>query len=283
MIASLASKLKKPVKSDLPELPVWGDDWLSTIIRSQDAAREEVRYGNGYLHVSSLINNFCPRAQVLYGLEPNAVTRLPSSGDRIVWSIGKALEAYVRKQLAARYKHFMFGRWSCSCSATKVEGLHKEVTCPLCKTSADNYDEFTLYDHSLRICGNPDILIYFEGKLLVVEIKSIKKDGFDALESPLPNHVFQLNFYRTMLGEQAHPYGIVFYVKKDYDFKSPYKEFHVDSTMQSSAINLAIENVKGLRSYQMKAELPPKLSACFSPSTQVAKTCPVCVSCFNRD
>lgn len=279
-LSNRVRQVDRPAARTATEAQTFGDGWLTSILSSQDRQAEEKRMGQAYTHVTSLID-FCPRAATL-AAETGQPLQSTSSGIRIVWKIGRAVEAHVREQFFLAHRELMFGHWKCACGSLTYTGGHRQSVCPTCKTPADIYGEYTLHDHNAMITGSPDLLIRHEGKLRIVEIKSINKEGFAKLNKPQADHVFQINHYARMLGREAHSTNIILYVKKDFDFKSPYKEFHVPITAQAAGIRNSLEQQREALAARSAGRLPPRLCACVSPTSPTAKACGMVVACFNR-
>lgn len=74
-------------------------------------------------------------------------------------------------------------------------------------------DEEVVVKNSLPpISGRADFLLNIDGPLYVVELKTINKDGFTALDGPKSDHATQLQIYLNML---SVPSGGVLYECKD--------------------------------------------------------------------
>lgn len=263
-------------------LESFDSNWLINMLSAQDERMEESRTHEGYTHVSALLN-FCPRAFRLIKEHGINDARSVRSCDRVMWAIGRSVESHVRNQFFKAHKPSMVGIWHCTCGRLKRSGGWIHSVCDQCGTPADHYAEKTLFDHDNMIVGNPDLLISQDGKLRVIEVKSINKKDFDALTKPKPDHVFQLNHYVRMLGAEAHDTNVVFYTSKDYQWASPYKEYHVGRNEQKAAIDLSLRNAKEFNDSARDGTLPERLRACDSPSSSRAKKCPACVHCFNTD
>ncbi len=146
--------------------------------------------------------------------------------------------------------------------------------------------EITLFDHQLKISGNPDLLWMHEGEMHVIEIKSITKNNFNELTSPQVNHLFQSSCYHRLLSAQGivtAPNVITFYTRKEWEWKTPYKEFHSSANELSGIISHAFDQVAVLRESENQNDLPAKLPVCNTAHSPTAKNCPVCTNCFARN
>lgn len=269
---------------------------LTALIETRDKMPEKARNTKGFedfIHVSELAT-MCPRRKVLQFLDGSDDTnQIPRSADRLLWKIGKAVEKHIRDQVIAAmdFKH-VWGKWVCPCGDSSYLGEFKpRHICSNCHKEHRTYDEVTVYDANAMIAGHPDLLILLDGKLYVVEIKSMNVNEFERLAAPKPNHAFQAASYQRMLRASKVPMPvastvITIYGNKDYSFRGgAYKEFHVPvtgKTMQAAldaAWAMAI-NVKNAR--RKKSALPKRVRECKTVDSPVAKNCTMCVNCFSR-
>lgn len=275
----------RPLPEDSP-LP---ERFVTSIVDQMDRIPENIRVAtSGYTHVSAL-TSFCGRRSLLMQQQDRQSLRSVTGGERVMWRIGRAVESHIREQyLAARNNQNVLGRWTCLCGKALHVGLHNSSSrCNDCNSPLNVYGEFTLRDEEAKIVGNPDLLILHESSVVVSEIKSMKKDQWELLTAPLPDHVFQAGMYHDLLKRQAaryrvHSTGVFIYCTKDYKHGSPYKEFHVDFTKPSLvAIREMIRNsVLDALHAQQTQDLVPR-TVCASPNCAMAKACPVATVCFN--
>lgn len=268
-------------------------DFLTRQIDLQDRIPEAARVGKpGYMHVSSLIGG-CSREHVIASRTGTSLVNYVTGADRVVWAMGRASEAHVRKQLlAASGKRGIYGKWTCE-AHHEVEraGFFDHTAKCHCGQTLERYAEITLLDHDNRVCGNPDKVLRVASAFMPVEMKSMEGDAWDALEAPLGNHVHQAIMYRYLLqknGFAVHDKVIVFYVKKRYAFPKKgqkghpvYKEFHIDATtpqmQQIVADTLAI--AKDIADHLTNQTTPERI--CDSPTCSRAKyQCKVPTTCF---
>ena len=246
------------------------------------------------MHVSGLIG-ICERAAVLQRVfhdgqnTYNSVTGF----DRIVWRIGRAVEAHIRDNMIRGYgANRVLGRWTCPCGATIFEGTFPadKPICPKCLKERDVYLEMDLIDEEYGVQGHPDcMLIWDDGSIIVVEIKSMNAKEWDALDAPKGDHRFQAGMYRRILQRKGYKVSdkvIIIVATKDYKFKrkeSPYKEYHVDATnpQLQAELDLALALAGRVRTSVEQGRLPTRLPQCADPHTSTAKVCSQCVRCFN--
>lgn len=270
---------------ELAPAPEFTEGYLTRLVEASDAQPDTSRVAPGYIHVSSLLR-FCPRLYRLAATDGITINDLPRPADRIMWALGRAAESHVRRAVIEQLgRERIYGLWQCLCGQVAIEGPYERRVCLHCQSPASNFGEAPVFDHDLRISGSPDLQLIEPGGRRVVEIKSMNKKDFDALTGPKPDHVFQCTSYIDLLrrsGVAVQDLGIIFYVCKDYAFRSPYKEFHVEAETMRMQIDAARASVALLRSAENGDGLPPKLAVCQSPASPTARQCPGCANCFAR-
>jgi hypothetical protein len=257
-----------------------------------DSEPEKSRAGGELVHVSSLINgDWCPRAHLIHRAhaQDHYENVLPQM--RIVWALGRAAEQHVRSQfIRAHGKHRVIGKWQCLCGESTREGVGAEfVKCTGCGSPIETYRELVLHDAELGLIGSPDLVFVAEdGGYEVVEIKSIKKDGFAELIGPKPDHVLQcygyVDFLRRTTGNRVN--GRVLYVAKDFinPKQSPYREYRIDDHFEATASQVydgLKYTLSKMREHQQSNTLPERLDACSSPASKRARNCAACTLCFS--
>lgn len=271
-----------------PAMPELKRNLVKEVLDGQDRIPERDRRlgGTGYVHVSSLIG-MCARRQVLAGLHERTVQESVTGGHRVMWALGKAAEKHARQQLIAGWGYqSVFGRWECRCGALETRGYHdSRRRCERCGESANTYEELTLFDHTHRIVGNPDLLFRDHGFFVPLECKSMTGEQFKELREPKPDHIHQAIMYRHLLeanGFPAHDEAIILYVNKNFMFGSPYKEFHVNtrSPANEALIARSLEEAARVRDGFREGVPPPRLM-CDSVHHPEAKKCPLVGLCFN--
>jgi hypothetical protein len=270
--------------------------FLTSLIEAQDKIPEGKRGDglHGYIHVSGLLS-FCPRRHVLMTMDEVQAHQTPSSFDRLLWAIGRAVERHVRTQtIAALNFAGVYGAWACVCGRHGYAGFHDpESRCGVCGGLATEYREMSLVDDQAKVMGHPDCVILIGDKFHVVEIKSMNKEQFAELDNPIPAHVFQARSYQKILKQDFKkgllPYDvedevIIIYASKAYNFRGkPYKEFHVKpQTAFTTSIMLAWKLAKTAADALKAKKLPPRWSACASMDTLTARNCVACTNCFSR-
>lgn len=256
------------------------------IIDLRDSTPELARIGQpGYIHLSELVT-LCARKQALM-LDRGVVTENQITGaHRVMWRIGRAVEAHVRSQLVDGMPMDAFGGWSCRCGATERVG-HRPArqTCATCANPVDQYRELTLRDDEHGVVGNPDFVTRHRACYVPVEIKSMVKTEWDELRQPKANHVMQAIGYRRLLqvnGFPVHDDVVLIYVAKDFAWGSPYKEFHVRVTQRhEDQLDELFAEAKLVLDYLATGRLPTRVH-CTHIGGRRAKGCPVNGECFAR-
>lgn len=267
-------------------------EWLHAKIETQDRTAQHDRRGKeGFLHVSGLID-FCPRQHAILRRDvehrPPLVTSV-DSGMRLIWAIGRAVEAHIRAQLIEDDRASVYGVWTCACEDTTHTGHFPDNrVCHSCRKRLTTYREVTLLDHEARVTGNPDLILHVHDAFLPVEIKSMNRKEWDLISTPRGDHLFQNGWYARMMlrnGWRVHRKAFVVYACKDYlgQGKSPYKVFEIDT--QAPALAALIDESRRVAMAAHAgavpdAELPPR--PCANPQARMAKKCACVAPCFIR-
>lgn len=270
------------------------DGYVVSQVMAGDRSPEKVRGGSGYVHASSLIA-CCPRRHALMSLLGSGY-KVPRSADRLVWAIGRAVEAHIRNQFIEQVDGAgVIGEWSCQCRKSKTDGFRPSVKlkCETCGKPQTHYGELALFDHEYRIVGSVDLLYARPDnhRVRVNEIKSINKKEFDLLTCPKGDHVWQALIYRRLLqrnGVDVDDKVAVIYGCKDYSFKGPpYLEFSVKpSPEHETGLDKMWKRAAEIRDFTLakanktKAVLPPRIQLCPHANTVTAKSCDQCNACF---
>ena len=232
---------------------------ISSVVAAHDARSEVDRLAeyDGWLHASALVG-LCARQYAIARAFGGVPQKCPSSSMRIVWAMGRALEAHVVAAIRERFD------------------------------DRDCFFEATFRDEEHLVVGHPDATVWLDG-WLAVEVKSMNARDFQALEAPLFDHVLQALAYRHLLlvengGDEqfVRPEVVVLYVAKDFVRGSPYKEFVVDATTDyhGRALEAALDEAAVLVDAVARRRVPER-TACRRATCEKARGCPVAVTCFN--
>jgi hypothetical protein len=289
LLNNLSGRVLNPRQPQLPNLPApLPSDLVCSVLDAQDTVPERDRSSQpGYMHVSSLTDMMCPRRYAILVREERPIYRSVTGGHRVMWNIGRSVEAHIRTQyLRGTRRRGVFGKWACPCGEEERMGFYAaDRRCGTCNKPLSVYRELALFDHDAKIVGNPDMLLDYAERLVVVEIKSMNAKQWDEIKNPLGNHVFQAGMYRHLLalnGYQTHNQVSILYCTKDFKWGSPYKEFHVDVTTPERVrlFENARDYARMLAGHAAAGTLPPR-ERCDTTTSKEAQSCPVVASCFN--
>lgn len=283
LLNNLANKVKGVKEYSINILP---KGYVKSLIDKNDQVPEQSRIAtySGYVHVSSLSGNFCAREYAIAQHEELSLYESLTGGHKVTFKIGRAVEEHIRSAIIAEHgKKNIFAKWSCECGADSRLGLYREAKCK-CGKPLDIFDEPAITDEENGVTGRPDLVLYKDKTLHIVEIKSMKKDQWDTLEAPLDSHIKQNIFYPYLLDMYNYPVSPVvtfIYCTKDFKYGSPYKEFTID-TSETKYIKLREEllaEAKQVRNFIANKVSPPRI--CASEHSPLAKKCKVAFRCFN--
>lgn len=273
-------------------------DYVSRCVSRIDGANEDSRIASTPIHLSSLLSpDWCMRKAVLSKKYDLRVRNFAGSRMRLIWALGRAAEEHVRKSFIAGHgRENVVGAWRCACGNLTVRGkgtarLLDLQPCETCGTHPVIYGELSVTNRDASIIGNPDLLFTEQGDdaLHVTEIKSMNKESFVNLTSPIGTHELQVGGYVWLLRQNGYEVrsARVLYVCKDaLAPKQPlFKEFVID---HESRVRLfhdvigpvveqgfpALAGIKGAR-------MPDRLAVCSSIHSKKAKACEACSLCFN--
>lgn len=279
--------LLKTLVSQIQETKPLPDNFLKSILDESDRKPQQTRLASysGYTHVSSLANNFCPRQYAISIEEKLNLHESLTGGHKVTFAIGRAVEQHVRESFIESYgRHNIYAKWLCPCGKKYYEGLGLTVTCQ-CGKSVDIFSEPDIVDEENAIKGHPDLVFRYDKSLHVVEIKSIKADAWNDLESPLSSHIKQANLYPYLLSKKTgnvSPVVTFLYVTKDFKFGSPYKEFRIDTNSEENQKIRAemLAEAKQVKDYVSTRQMPERI--CSSLASNLAKKCPMAFRCFHQ-
>ncbi len=258
----LAERYVEPTNLEQPS-PVLPQEWVTGVTLAQDAIPRQSRPSeDSMLHVSSLVD-LCPRQYALARQMNVTMYRPVRAQDRVIWTMGLAAEDHVVRQFTA---------------------AHGET---------HMFRDQTFFVEELNLVGRPDAGIQVAQRCwAMLEVKSMNRPDFEALEAPLADHVIQAALYRWMMnnggcpampGHYAHTHVILLYVCKDFTWRGdPYKEFHVDCTSERVVyqVEVALDLAEDLVDAMSATRIPPRVQ-CEDEECSRAKACPVAHLCFS--
>jgi hypothetical protein len=287
-----------------PPAPQVDTSSLVPHLQAQDAIPEESREGSEIIHLSSITRDWCARRHAIHYRHRSAFNGIasPTSAQRLVWTIGRAVEHHIRVQLIkALTPESFLGEWTCACGAGTRRGFGQSQpkVCFKCSVPVMHYRELRMIMQNLPtssegfatplVSASPDMILRMGFVLEVMEIKSKKLSEFEALTAPLGDHVMQASGYAHVLSTQLPPgYTVSDHVRVVYgakDYPRPgvavYKEYRVPVRAEAATlINQAGADITAVQQNNTSA-LPSRLSACTSNSSPRAKRCSACTLCFH--
>jgi hypothetical protein len=270
----------KPAPEILPfsEHPV-----LSDILKGP--IHQEFRDGD-YIHVSDLIYK-CARKIALSKRMDQPIDPEPLfDSTSLTFKQGEAMAEFIVGKVASKAPRNAYGIWGCRCGVYKVEGTKHDVKdsqCDVCGHDLTLYHEIVIKDEELRLSGSIDLLLQEDKAFVITELKSMKKDQWEELQRPVPEHLIQVLFYWYLMqkaGRPLHDKVSILYAVKDYVFKSPYKEFVIQPSSQLYRLDDYLEEARVLTdAIHKRGPLPARVS-CPSQDSPAAKKCQFREVCF---
>lgn len=247
------------------------------------------RYGK-YLHVSDLLNNCMRKIALSYLTDTKIVGEILWDNMLQTFAIGNGIHDAVRGKMQRVKPDEMYGVWVCKCKknpkrfeGTATQALQQKP-CSKCGHDLDTYEELSLINDDINVIGSVDLTLLFNSAFYLSEIKSIKKEDWDALTRPLPMHTLQVVLYWWLareLGKPIHKQVSVFYVTKGHVFGVPYKEFVLDPVEQIHRLADYFEDARSLKRAREGGSLPRRV--CPEARSPQAKKCEMCTICFGMD
>jgi hypothetical protein len=266
------------------------DAFLHTY-KFEDTSRQDTN-----LHVSDLVDCFCPRkyALCIKNNTPFHVKKWLSVAQSFTFEIGRAFQSIV----VSRYKKagILIGTWRCLSCGRKYFGIGDK--CPNCsREDLLKYEDTTLVldKYGVDVVGNVDILaVRPPNEIVAVEVKSIKPDSFDTLTEPELMHTRQISLYLWLLKTGAKiackhsniniadykfntSSGVVKYCSKTYK-QMPFKTFKVTPNPQLLA---EVESkLRIVKKFTKDGKIPKAI--CTSKSNLMARNCSCRDTCFTK-
>lgn len=260
------------------------------------------------IHVSDIIKTdaawaFCAREHVFnYHTEKSKVSggSLPP-GRELLFATGHFLGDFVVRKFLRNspFAKYAYGMWTCNCPDYRAEdyqGLRRTCTygeldlanvCKHCNAANDNYREIDLISRKFQLVGHADLLLLYEGKLIVYEFKSVDRSDieFDSITQPFADHVLQASFYYyilTELGHKCSPFVRVLYIDRSNSkliTGEPYKEFK-RRVIGLEEVTQFTDKLTAVNTGKKSGFLPQRI--CKGISASRAKSCAHALECFER-
>lgn len=248
------------------------------------------------LHVSTVTDDergFCPRQYALLDvLEQKLPAKFVRAAERVAYDNGNALHDLCRNKWL---RNDVIGCWKCK-TCKEVRHFSK---LPALKSKDEHlhdwqYEEEVFTDPGTGTQGSIDFFVDLgNGKLTIVEAKSIDKDQFATLAGPMGKHRLRTQMYLALIDRSASQavkdqidltHGRILYISKGYGKKHaefgkvlPLKEFSV--TRNDEALIPYFEKGHQLHHFRNGGPLPALV--CESHQDKRATNCPVCKQCFS--
>lgn len=279
------TKSKKVRKGKEPSLAAFDEeDSLKEILKTP--CSQHHREGD-YLHVSDLIGK-CVRKIALskrlgLPLKPQPLF----DGQKITFAQGDAIHDHITGKVIKARPDDIYGSWSCVCGKLKVMDTtfteaQKTKKCPRCKTKATRYNELSLRDEELMLVGHVDLSLLLGEFLQLDELKSIKKEKWDDLARPLPDHIIQVLLYWYLARRKKLRLVdklTILYAAKEFMMTNPYKEFHIQPSKILHRLDDYLEDARAYAASLKGGELPIR-SLCKTMDSPAAKKCEFKSTCF---
>lgn len=260
---------------------------------NQDVSLSDNRFNFTHIHISGL-GGLCPRAYFFaHELENKIIAReVFSTATKVTFAIGRALERYFREQFIKSH------------GIENILGVWKgELRFGTNEDTIDDYQEIQVLDDNFKLVGHVDwVYRDINGKLTVLEIKSISKNRFETelKKGPIIDHALQVLSYLKLLSEDPRIKALklkfntvahVYYMCKDYRFRAKdedkssnpmYRCFTIDfkqyKTQLKKSWDQARYTIKSLESGTL-----PERTVCQTYLKSPAKSCPFVCRCFMKE
>jgi len=285
--------MKKPAKifsgTKSEETQIEPEDPSALASYFVDVSTKEETSPIGFPRASNLYD--CCIRQLVIGTKTRVRTKnVLGLTQKIIFGYGNAVHFWLQNSdLLFKERR---GLWRCSsCGWISPFGPQWKDKCKKCgaRKTAFVYHEFPLKvnTNKYKMTGHPDMFIEVNGRLRVVEIKSINGDDFSKLIIPAIDYTWQINSYiwaarRDRRLKNVSKKGYVVYITKQVVPGSfPVKYFPITT---SDEILRRIKNklqayTIGLRDYP--GNLPIKHTQCSrNARCYRARSCPVQIECF---
>jgi hypothetical protein len=257
------------------------------------------------LHASELTREdmeFCPRerALLLRDGDNRKEGRLGTSLN-VTYQVGRWYEEQVRNVWLRKYA---LGNWQCTSCEHTHEYQTVPETCDNCDIHGDmcQYIEPRAYSPEFDTSCGIDFLLWKDGLLTPVEVKTIKAEDFKVLHAPMSEHRKRTAFYLDLLSHSTWmdfdvkinlDYGILLYCCKGFGFAddmegrqgvpdakfSPFKEFKVKRA-EGKTLTTVYQKALDVKAYKSTGKVPKRI--CPNLTCTRAKWCTVKKTCFGE-
>lgn len=243
---------------------------------------------DGSLHVSDLLSKCMRMYALAHRFDIQLLGETLWDNVAVTFAIGRAIGDYMVQKASRVAPAVMYGKWSCACNTNTITGTAEQAieqgACSKCGTHMRNYDEYQFYHKDTDLIGSVDLTLLWDTYFYLTEVKSIKKEDWEELVRPLPQHILQVVFYwwlAVQAKEPVYDQVSIVYVTKGQPRGTPFKEFVLKPADHLHRLDDYIEDAKALVAAKKGGPLPVRI--CDSPEATMAKTCQTCNICFEVD
>lgn len=259
------------------------------------------------VHASDLTNSykqFCPREYaLLHAFKESKPDEYIDAAQQVAFDIGECYHDLLRN---VWLRDKAVGDWKCRyCGYTVIFSKRPKIPCSKCVASNPwEYKECFLEIEGFT--GSVDLVVDLGlPKLEIVEIKSMDKDQFKELKTPLGEHRARTELYLYLWSkfEEANPQhsyagkvnldsARVLYISKGYGVKNedeggsilPFREFVIkrndEEAQKYHQMALSVAKFKADLDAGVPATLPDRI--CDTSLTKRAKCCSMAKQCFSQ-
>lgn len=279
---------------------------IKLLIHSKLAGVEPPRH-HGTIHASDLMKGveFCPREWAF--LDMGLIEKkgeFIGTALRMTFDHGRDLENRIRNEYL---RNEIVGNWKCGvCGHEHISySKYPKIKCPTCGWGSKwEYMELRFEDPESGVSGGIDGMIDLsEGKLRLLELKSMDKDEHKSLQAPLVEHKFRTSLYLYLADKSNLPISdmvnkeeaFILYASKSYGFKdesmreagisdmpfSPFKEFRIQRN--DALVRDLVNKATALTMWRKNRETLPGLPCGICPNglTKRAQGCKAVGKCFS--
>ena len=243
--------------------------------------------GGEYVHVSDLLYSCMRKVALSDKLKTPIHSRPIYDSQGITFAQGEAIHSYIVGKAVRQDPSIVYGNWTCNCGKHVITGTKvkadREGTCGACNSPIHRYREIVVTNETYKVSGSIDLVLVPNGAIYPVELKSIKKDSWEELARPVPEHLSQVLMYWFLLreaGYNVHDKASIVYAVKEMVMKNPFKEFVIRPSELMDRIQVYLDLARELVLYREIGQLPNRIGGCYAPDSKDAKACQFCTICF---
>jgi hypothetical protein len=246
------------------------------------------RNDHEFLHVSDLLRQCLRKYAIAHRTKTMIVGERVYDNQGVMYAIGHAISGYITSKAQRIVPDKLYGDWYCMCRSSHYLGTAtvalEQEPCSACLGQLEHYGELNVENREIMVSGAVDVALLETRALYLTEVKSIKKDDWDTITRPIPDHILQAVFYWWLAKEKGyslHDQCSVLYGSKGFTRGSPFKEFVIKPQQQVHRLEPYIEEAKVYKKALEGGPLPRRI--CKSPTDTMAKKCQLSTLCFGMD